>query len=421
MKAIKVVYSLELIAERLKEKKIHILFLLFFLFNFLNFFSLSNYCYAAAPDKLSYQGKLTDSAGAPLNGTYKIVFRIYDASGGGNKLWEEIYDPALSGSRGVSINQGVFNELLGSLNNGSGTYRNLKDVPFNQKCWLGIQVGTDTEMSQRQEIANAAYAFQAQNANTIGNVGINPTPLPNTLLPLDANAKLPPSVLSARYQVFTSLGTFTAPAGVTMVFITMCGGGGGGGGGRYGYTGWNDGGGGGASSEYIIRALYPVTPGNSYTVVVGAGGAGGTKTSVYPPPASSTGGVGTASSFNSAIYADGGNGGSGGNCASDVSVPGGGAKCTYDGGGYTSNRGYRALPGSNGGGGGINNPGANGGHGGGGFIGVGGAGGTGGGSGTGGIGTQGTGYGAGGGGGGGGRSDAGNGAAGKPGCVLVEW
>lgn len=69
-------------------------------------------------------------------------------------------------------------------------------------------------------------------------------------------------------QIFTSSGTFTAPSGVTRVFITGCGAGASGGNGAQGSTG---GGGGGAS---IVRRLYTVTPLNDYTVTIGDGGVG---------------------------------------------------------------------------------------------------------------------------------------------------
>ncbi len=37
---------------------------------------------AAVPHLINYQGRLTDSSGNPLNGSYNLTFRIYDA---GNK------------------------------------------------------------------------------------------------------------------------------------------------------------------------------------------------------------------------------------------------------------------------------------------------------------------------------------------------
>lgn len=75
----------------------------------------------------------------------------------------------------------------------------------------------------------------------------------------------------AKSQVFTANGSFIVPAGVTRIFITMCGGGGGG----AGATSASPGSGGGAAQS-IIRHCMVVTPGNSMTVTVGAGGAGGT-------------------------------------------------------------------------------------------------------------------------------------------------
>ena len=68
---------------------------------------------------------------------------------------------------------------------------------------------------------------------------------------------------------FTTPGTtsWTAPAGVTSATVQAWGGGGAGG----GATGNPAEGGGGAGGQYAIKVI-AVTPGNSYTVVVGAGG-----------------------------------------------------------------------------------------------------------------------------------------------------
>ena len=68
---------------------------------------------------------------------------------------------------------------------------------------------------------------------------------------------------------FTSTGstTWTAPQDVTSVEVLVVGGGGGG-----GYSG----GGGGGAGGVVYNANYPVTPGTTYPVIIGAGGAGGT-------------------------------------------------------------------------------------------------------------------------------------------------
>lgn len=44
---------------------------------------------AAGPNIVSYQGKLNDQNGQPLNDTYSITFTIYDDPIGGSALWVE--------------------------------------------------------------------------------------------------------------------------------------------------------------------------------------------------------------------------------------------------------------------------------------------------------------------------------------------
>jgi hypothetical protein len=141
-------------------------------------------------------------------------------------------------------------------------------------------------------------------------------------------------------QTFTTVGTtvWTCPPGVTSVQATPTGGGGGAGGGASGGNG--QGGGGGETRVATI----PVTPGNNYNVVVGAGGNGGT-----------SGGNGTAGSQSSftgdsgqAVIAHGGglglgnvgstpnNGGSGGSGGTGHNGGRGGDAYPYAGGGGSS-------------------------------------------------------------------------------------
>lgn len=101
-------------------------------------------------------------------------------------------------------------------------------------------------------------------------------------------------------ELFTSTGTFTAPVGVTKVFVTMVGGGGGGHGGT---LNTNAGGGGGAGA-YIIQAHCDVVAESGYTVTVGAKGTGSVTGS---SPTN-----GGASSFAGASWTITCNGGSGG-------------------------------------------------------------------------------------------------------------
>lgn len=159
--------------------------------------------------------------------------------------------------------------------------------------------------------------------------------------------------LRGQANVFTSSGTWTAPAGVTAVTVDMWGAGGGG-----------DGNGqiGGGAGAYVHQTSVPVTPGNTYTITIGQGGTGGVGIAV-----AGSGGSGEQPGGNgSAAGADAGGGGGGSSSFSNDSakiIAAGGA-----GGGWDWNSAACASGGSGasgigghgeGGGGGANTPGGN--------------------------------------------------------------
>jgi hypothetical protein len=89
---------------------------------------------------MSVQGFLTNAAGNPLNGSYNMIFRIYDISSGGTAL-------CTAALAGVQVSNGQF---------GATVYCNAIE---GQQLWLGITVGTDSEMTPRQSIRPVAYAM----------------------------------------------------------------------------------------------------------------------------------------------------------------------------------------------------------------------------------------------------------------------
>ena len=100
--------------------------------------------------------------------------------------------------------------------------------------------------------------------------------------------------------------TWTAPAGVTVAFISVhssSGGAGGGGSSRYNSPGGNSGTGG------IAGAFVQVTPGLAHSITIGAGGAGGPGGQGNGGGAGSTGGT---TNFDNAFTVPGGAGGGGG-------------------------------------------------------------------------------------------------------------
>ena len=118
---------------------------------------------AVVPQMINYQGTLTDKVGAPLaDGNYTIEFKMYDVATGGTALWTEKWD---SNTSPVVTVGGQFNVMLG----------NLVPIPTdffakNPITFLGIKVGTDSEMLPRQKITSVGYAFAAGNGVPKGGI-----------------------------------------------------------------------------------------------------------------------------------------------------------------------------------------------------------------------------------------------------------
>ncbi|MBI5654184.1 hypothetical protein HZC53_00805 [Candidatus Uhrbacteria bacterium] len=122
------------------------------LFGFLlNGFSV-NQANAATPTTLGYQGRLRNSAGTALSGTYNFTFRLYSTSTGGVALWSE--------TQSVSVDTGFFAVQLGS----STAFPTSLD--FNLPMFITTEVGSDGEMSPRVAINSVAYAFTAGGINS---------------------------------------------------------------------------------------------------------------------------------------------------------------------------------------------------------------------------------------------------------------
>jgi hypothetical protein len=156
------------------------------------------------PRTISYQGVLTDATGNPVpGGTYAIVFKLYDVSSAGTALWTE--------TQSLTAANGVINAIIG------GT--TLLNLPFDKQYWLGVTVGTGSELTPRLPLTSAAYGLRAADANAIFGFGVSATPQPNMLIPLDASGKFPVSVVSGgtsgnfirRGSADTSRGSSTGP------------------------------------------------------------------------------------------------------------------------------------------------------------------------------------------------------------------
>jgi len=129
---------------------------------------------AAVPTQMSYQGKLVDSSGVPLNGDTVITFTIYNAATAGTVLWTEAYT-GVSGVPFVSVNQGHFSVSLGSLTPLSSS------VFQTSAAYLGVKIGTDAEMTPRVQLLTTPYAFESSTLGGVAKEGFVRTDIDNNL------------------------------------------------------------------------------------------------------------------------------------------------------------------------------------------------------------------------------------------------
>ena len=113
------------------------------------------------PQTLPIQGHLSTQSGAKVTGTRQMIFRMYAANSGGTALWNET-------QTSVSITNGLFKTELGSVR---GFPTNLFD---GKKLYLGIQIGSEAEMTPRLVVTAQAYSQLAQDAVDVKNRDIHP-------------------------------------------------------------------------------------------------------------------------------------------------------------------------------------------------------------------------------------------------------
>ena len=187
---------------------------------------------AGPPDCMTYQGFLVDASGVALGNTapknYDVIFRLWNAQSGGDKLWTE--------QQTVTVDKGYFSVLLGEGSPYgsdprpalSTLFRATPDVSdrFVEFTVKGIGANnTDVTILPRLRLLTAPYAFLAQNAvalvsganpvvsTKMGYVGIN-TADPSAQL--DVNGRIQATALTVIGPVTntgpTVMGTATAAA-----------------------------------------------------------------------------------------------------------------------------------------------------------------------------------------------------------------
>ena len=194
-----------------------------------------------------------------------------------------------------------------------------------------VGIGSTTPINKLDVIGNSYIS---------GNLGIGTTN-PSSSLFVNGSTVIGTEILdmTGLSSTFTTVGsnTFTVPVGVIKISAVLIGGGGAGGGGSSGGSGSGGNGGGGGGLIYVND--FPVTPGQTLTVTVGAGGAGG----------AGNGGNGGDSSITGIATAFGGTGGA----SNNTGIVGAGGAGEGGDGGATGGSGGRATLNTGAGGGGA--------------------------------------------------------------------
>jgi hypothetical protein len=123
-------------------KKVLYLFVLFVCIS-------ANILSQAIPKQINYQGILKDAAGNLVaDNDYAMTFKIYNEPTAGTALWTEV--------QAVAVREGLFSVQLGSISP-------ITTVPFDRDHYLGITLGTGSELSPRIMLTPSPYSFTSMN------------------------------------------------------------------------------------------------------------------------------------------------------------------------------------------------------------------------------------------------------------------
>ena len=96
------------------------------------------------PQSINLHGKLTNSTGSAVNGTYNMTFRIYDAADGGVLKWTSVNNSVVVDSNGV------YSHILNPVN-----------ISFKGDYYLGVQINNESEMTPLINLTSTPYSYRA--------------------------------------------------------------------------------------------------------------------------------------------------------------------------------------------------------------------------------------------------------------------
>ncbi len=171
---------------------------------------------ADVPQTLSYQGVITDNAGALVpDGPYDLTVRLYESSLAGAAVFTETHTA-------TAVTKGGFSILLGSVTP--------LTLAFDKPYWLSLQVGADPELTPRVPLASSPYALSLKLPFTGSAASLTPTFIlrnsgSGLALLADGSMQVGSSANSGRLELMgsgntnplASLGTFLAAGGQVRV------------------------------------------------------------------------------------------------------------------------------------------------------------------------------------------------------------
>jgi len=125
--------------------------------------------FSSIPQTINYQGYLTDPQGTPIDETVTITFSIYPDTTDIAPLWKE--------TQTVRVTEGVFSVNLGDVVP--------VNLPFDTVYYLGVKVGSDSEMTPRQSLTSSPYAFRAAMAENLMDNAVTTTIIANDAVTTD--------------------------------------------------------------------------------------------------------------------------------------------------------------------------------------------------------------------------------------------
>ena len=176
---------------------------------------------ANPPERMTYQGYLTDSSGSPLGSpnpkNYDVIFRVWSDPSAGTRLWAE--------QQTITVDKGYFSVMLGEGATSSGEPRPALSTVFTNALnasdrYIEMTVksiganGADSTMLPRIRFLSSPYSYLARNAinangaNYLVN-GANSAVLSAT----GTNLTMAGSVTASSVTAGTFIGNGTIPVG----------------------------------------------------------------------------------------------------------------------------------------------------------------------------------------------------------------